>query len=97
MTLDEARQAIGLKVVYEVQQGDDMLREEGVVTSVNERYVFVCYGAEVGSKATPPDALTLVARPAWMKEQPETPGAGVRAERSEGEFERKRSALHGPF
>ena len=59
MTLDEARELVGLKVVYD---GGPGALEEGVVTSVNDRFVFVRYGSDVGSKATPPERLTPLAR-----------------------------------
>lgn len=55
MTLDEARQHIGNAVVYYV---DDGLAEQGVITSVNEVYVFVRYGSDMHSKATRAEDLT---------------------------------------
>jgi hypothetical protein len=36
--------------------------EEGVITSVNDRYVFVRYGTRQTSAATDADRLTAVAR-----------------------------------
>jgi len=36
--------------------------EDGVITSVNDRYVFVRYRGWGGSKATSPEDLTLLAR-----------------------------------
>ena len=57
MTLDEAREHVGGKVVYQPGLGPC---EEGVITSVSERYVFVRYGSDVGAKATRPDWLALV-------------------------------------
>lgn len=57
MTLDEARASIGLLVVYR-RQGQDP--DQGVITSVNDRYVFVRYGSQVGSAATDPADLERV-------------------------------------
>jgi hypothetical protein len=54
MTLDEARAAIGLLVVYR-RKGQDP--DQGVVTSVSDRYVFVRYGLQAGSAATNPADL----------------------------------------
>ena len=76
MTLDEAREHTGHKVIYRAGhspagEGRPRLRpdeadlgsvtEEGVITSVGQQYVFVRYGPDVGSKATHPDDLTLLA------------------------------------
>ena len=58
MTRDEAAAHIGSKVIYQPHGGPV---EEGVITSVGSRYVFVRYGSDVGSKATSADALTLLA------------------------------------
>ena len=58
MTLDEARASIGLLVVYRTEYCGP---EQGVVTSVIGRYVFVRYGAQVGSQATDPADLERVA------------------------------------
>lgn len=58
MTLDEARDNIGNKVIYYV----GFQHEEGVITSVNEIYVHVRYGADIGSKATRPEDLELLKR-----------------------------------
>jgi len=58
MTLDEARASIGLLVVY---RRLNKPLDEGVVTSVSDRYVFVRYGAQVGSAATNPADLERVA------------------------------------
>jgi hypothetical protein len=61
MTLDEARNRIGQLVVYRAphltsaDQGD-----QGVITSVNDRYVFVRYGSQQTSQATPVELLTAV-------------------------------------
>jgi len=55
MTLDECRGNIGAGVVYTPTHGD---REDGVITSVGDRYVFVRYRGDQHSKATSPDDLT---------------------------------------
>lgn len=63
MTLDEARELVGCKVVYRSlhlsvsEQGD-----EGVITSVNDTWVFVRYGSQTGSQATSPTMLEAVSR-----------------------------------
>jgi hypothetical protein len=77
MTLEEAAERIGQKVVYRAAHspagaGRPRLRadepqpgpvaEEGVITSVRGEYVFVRYGADAGSKATHPEMLEAVAR-----------------------------------
>lgn len=56
MTIDEARDALGQKVVYRSSQK----AEEGVITSVTNHFVFVRYGADYGSKATSPGDLELM-------------------------------------
>ena len=56
MTLDEARRHIGNAVVYWDDHHDHA--EQGVVTSVNDTYVFVRYGSDSHSKATRPEDLT---------------------------------------
>lgn len=58
MTLEQARAHIGAKVVYRTAYGRI---EEGVITSTGQRWVFVRYGADTGSKATDPAALSLLA------------------------------------
>lgn len=58
MTLDEARDSIGLLVIYR-RKGQKP--DEGVITSVKDRYVFVRYGSQVGSAATNPADLERVA------------------------------------
>jgi hypothetical protein len=58
MTLDEAAAHVGEKVVYRTAYGR---AEEGVITSVNDRWVFVRYGASAGSMPTAPEMLTLLA------------------------------------
>jgi hypothetical protein len=58
MTLQEAAENIGSKVIYRAEGvGSDV----GVITSVNFRWVFVRYGRDAGSKATDPSALVLEA------------------------------------
>jgi hypothetical protein len=61
MTLDEARAHIGDGVVYRALDETGWKREDGVITSVNDRYVFARYGSDQHSKATDPAALTLLA------------------------------------
>jgi hypothetical protein len=53
---EDAAQNIGRKVVYRL----GYRTEEGVITSVNSRYVFVRYGSDVHSKATLPQFLEFV-------------------------------------
>lgn len=58
MSIDEAQASIGLLVVYRrLGQPPD----EGVITKVTDRYVFVRYGSQTGSAATNPADLELVA------------------------------------
>lgn len=61
MTLDEAREHIGDAVVYHPYAPDLDPVEQGVITSVNDRYVFVRYGSQVMSAATAPELLTPLA------------------------------------
>lgn len=50
---------VGDRVVYRAHPGAPP--EEGTVTSVGERYVFVCYGVPgATSRATRPEDLELV-------------------------------------
>jgi hypothetical protein len=58
MTLDEARQNIGNSVTYTPFEGSTE-KEYGVITSVNDRYVFVRYGTDIQSKATRAEDLEL--------------------------------------
>lgn len=58
MTLDEARQNIGADVVF--RGGASTEDENGVITSVNDTYVFVRYSDGWSSQATRPEDLTLV-------------------------------------
>jgi hypothetical protein len=62
MTLDEARAHIGSLVVYHAPHlsPTSEASDEGAITSVGERYVFVRYGSQQGSRATDAAALTLV-------------------------------------
>ena len=61
MTLDEARANIGHAVIYHPYAPELDPVEEGAITSVNDRFVFVRYGSDKGSKATSPELLTLLA------------------------------------
>jgi hypothetical protein len=58
VTLKEARDHIGAGVIYHPGRAD---AEDGVITSVNDHYVFVRYGSGGTSAATEPAALTLAA------------------------------------
>lgn len=58
MTLEEAKNNIGRYVTYIPFQGCSKDQHElGVITSVNETYVFVRYGNDINSKATRPEDL----------------------------------------
>ena len=57
MTIAEARSHIGDGVIYRPAHGDP---EEGTITSVNDRFVFVRYGTRRTSAATEPAALVLL-------------------------------------
>jgi hypothetical protein len=57
VTLEEAAAHIGAGVVYIPEHG---AREDGVITSVTSRWVFVRYRGDAGSKATSPGDLTLL-------------------------------------
>jgi hypothetical protein len=64
MTLETAAANLGKKVLYHVQTsgcepGCNCTEEAGVITSVNHRYVFVRYGDDGSSLATPAEFLTL--------------------------------------
>lgn len=49
---------IDRKVVYTPFKGcDPKLKEEGIITSKNDKFVFVRYGSDVNSKATDPEDL----------------------------------------
>jgi hypothetical protein len=64
VTLDEARALIGNAVVYLPSRAHIGVSggqlEEGVITSVNDAYVFVRYGADKHSKATVAEDLVTV-------------------------------------
>ena len=57
MTLDQARARVGAGVVYRPHGAP---AEDGVITSVNDRYVFVLYAGDRTPKATPAEALTFL-------------------------------------
>ena len=57
MTLDEARDHIGAKVLYSSVPGEC---EVGVIVTVGATYVHVCYGRDRNAKATRPELLTLM-------------------------------------
>jgi hypothetical protein len=60
MTLLEARQNIGRLVIYRPMRRKTKERgDEGVITSVNDTYVFVRYGTQQTSEATRPEDLRL--------------------------------------
>lgn len=61
MTLDEARSHVGRPVVYRAPRSMHRLPGHGVITSVNDTYVFVRYGTDSGSQATRPEDLELLA------------------------------------
>jgi len=50
---------IGRKVIYRHKHGVDLL-EEGIITSYNDKFVFVKYGADSFSKATKASDLTFL-------------------------------------
>ena len=54
MTLDEAELGIGRLVIYYPGHGSS---DEGVITSVGDSFVFVRYGSDIGSLATPAGKL----------------------------------------
>ena len=58
MTLDEARNHINEGVVYKPHGGR---AEDGVITWVSSRFVFVRYSQDEHSRATDASALTLLA------------------------------------
>lgn len=58
MTIDQARAAIGRRVIYRPGYAEAP-PEYGVITSVNTKYVFVRYGSAVQSAATDPTDLEL--------------------------------------
>ena len=56
MTLSEARDHAGHGVIYATGHR----AEDGVITSVGDRWVFVRYAGDQHSKATAPELLTLL-------------------------------------
>jgi hypothetical protein len=61
ITIEEARHAVGAKVVYRAPHvPDDQPGEEGVITTTSGRWVFVRYGRDAGAQATPPECLQFV-------------------------------------
>tara|TARA_R110002020_G_scaffold441478_1_gene652242 strand:+ start:2207 stop:2392 length:186 start_codon:yes stop_codon:yes gene_type:complete len=60
MTLKEASNSIGRNVIYTPFKGcDNSLLEYGVITEVNDSYVFVRYGSNVNAQSTYPQDLEL--------------------------------------
>lgn len=57
ITLEQAKQNIGNKVIY--LKGTDR-QEEGIISSVNENYVFVRYGGNCTAQATKPKDLVFL-------------------------------------
>ena len=55
ITLADAADNIGRAVVYQSHPAAPV--EQGYITSVNHRYVFVRYGSDSTGKATRPDDL----------------------------------------
>jgi len=64
MTLDEASEALArydaLRVLYRPRGAGIDRTEEGTITSVNDRWVFVRYQGLEGGRATDPADLTLL-------------------------------------
>lgn len=75
MNLEEAREHIGSGVVYDPGQYQErwgyvglmrtiesapLRKEDGMITSVNDTYVFVRYAGDQHSKATSPEDLELL-------------------------------------
>lgn len=60
MTLEEAREKIGYIVEYSPYENCPQNEKEyGIITSVNDYYVFVKYGTDFISKATRPEDLKI--------------------------------------
>lgn len=60
MTLEECNKNIGRRVTYIPFKGcNPKLYEYGVITSTNDKNVFVRYGNDINSKATCPEDLYL--------------------------------------
>jgi hypothetical protein len=53
--IEATERDIGRQVIYRDRSGYKV--EEGIITSMNEQYVFVRYGSETISKATRPKDL----------------------------------------
>jgi hypothetical protein len=70
MTLDEARDHIGEGVIY---RAGSVVAEDGVITSVNDHYVFVRYRVLGDGVATAPGDLTLLAWLASVAPRPAPP------------------------
>lgn len=70
MTIDEARDHIGDEVVYHPYAPDLDPVEQGVITSVNDSYVYVRYVGDLASKGTAPELLTLLKREADRRPVP---------------------------
>lgn len=61
MTLTEARERVGQKVIYRPPHVDhDRQGEEGVVTTVGDTFVYVRFGTDTYSKATWAGSLEAV-------------------------------------
>ena len=58
MKLSEAKQLVGREVVY--TEKHTKKKEFGIITSVNDKYVFVQYGNDTIAKATKPEDLEEV-------------------------------------
>ena len=58
LKLSEARQLVGREVVY--TEKHTKKKEYGIITSVNDKYVFVKYGNDTIAKATKPQELEEV-------------------------------------
>jgi hypothetical protein len=57
MSLADARERIGAYVVY--RSPGTGKSETGVITSVSDHFVFVRYGSQWSSEATPAECLTF--------------------------------------
>jgi hypothetical protein len=57
MTLDEARERVGEKVLYSSVPGEC---EVGEIVAAGTKYVHVLYVGQPNTKATPPECLTLM-------------------------------------
>lgn len=72
MTTEEACAHIGDGVIYRPRPHRPWADEpeEGIITSVNDSYVFVRYGGQQTSAATNPADLELLAAPAATGTEP---------------------------